>query len=84
MMKIEYTSSNGYRGVLYGTSSMSIYDSTGTEVLHTGSRVVNNLEELKTVVEQMPELSMQLEKLLSTDASDRCAVSVVRQIQNLD
>lgn len=77
-MKIEYTSPNDYRGVLYGTSSMSIYDSTGTEVLHTGSRVVNNLEELKTVVEQMPELSKQLEKLLSTAESDRRAVSVVR------
>jgi len=77
-MKIEYTSPNGYRGVLYGTSSMSIYDSNGTEVLHTGSRVVNNLEELKIVVEQMPKLSKQLEKLLSTAESDNCVVSVVR------
>ena len=77
-MKIEYMSPNGYRGVLHGTSSMSIYDSTGTEVLHTNYKVVNNLEELKTVVDQMPELHEQLDKLLSIDESDRYAISVIR------
>ena len=77
MMEIEYTSPNGYRGVLYGTSSMIIYDANGTEVLHTGSRIVNNLEELKVVVEQMPELSKQLDKL-SIYESARYIVSVVR------
>ena len=76
-MKIEYTSPNGYRGVLHETSSMSIYDSNGTEVLHTDSKAVNNLEELK-VVEQMPELSKQLDKLLSAAESNRCVVSIVR------
>jgi len=77
-MKLEYTSPNGYRGVLHTTSDMSIYDSNGKEVLHTRSSVVNNLEELKVVVEQMPELSKQLDKLLSIDESDRYAFSVIR------
>lgn len=51
MSRIEYESENGYKGVLYGKSSMSIYDKDGNERLHTGFRNVNTLEELKEVVE---------------------------------
>lgn len=54
--RIEYRSDNGYWGVLYGKSSMSIKDKDGNEVLHTGFRTPNTLEELKKVVETMPEL----------------------------
>jgi hypothetical protein len=59
---IEYKSPNGYTGVLYGKSSMIIYDADGKEVLHTGSRTPNTLEELKEVVEKMPKLMRELEE----------------------
>ena len=52
---IEYTSPNGYRGVLYGKSSMSIYGPIGKVVIHTGHRTPNTLEELKKQVDEMPE-----------------------------
>ena len=51
---IEYKSNTGYRGILYGKSSMSIYAEDGHEVMHTGSRNVNTLEELKDIVEGYP------------------------------
>ena len=59
---IEYKSPNGYRGVLYGKASMSVYDADGKEVLHTGSRKPNTLDELKEVVEKMPETIRVLEE----------------------
>ena len=51
---IEYNSENGYSGRLYGRSSMSIFDKNGKEVMHTGSRTPNTLEELKEVVDGYP------------------------------
>lgn len=50
-----YKSENGYSGALYGESTMSIYDRTGREVLHTGFREINTLEELIEEVEHFPE-----------------------------
>lgn len=58
--KIEYTSPNGYRGVLYGKSSMSIYGPNGREVIHTGHRTPNTLEELTKQVDSMPEFMEML------------------------
>ena len=52
---IRYTSENGYSGTLYGKSSLSIYDRKGREVLHTGSRAINTVEELKELVDNHPE-----------------------------
>lgn len=57
---ITYRSDNGYSGVLYGKSSMKIYGPDGKEVLHTYFRAVNTLQELKEIVDTMPEF---LEKL---------------------
>ena len=57
---IKYTSKNGYTGVLYGKSSLSIYDFTGKEVLHTGFRKANTYEELVEVVETHPEFMEML------------------------
>lgn len=51
---ISYTSSNGYRGVLYGKSSYAIYDKTGREVFHTGFRAFNSYDELKRQVDDFP------------------------------
>ena len=53
--EITYKSDNGYEGVLYGTSSMKIYDPNGIEIMHTYFRAVNTLEELKEIVDTMPE-----------------------------
>ena len=43
---IEYKNSLGWRGILYGKSSMSICDPGGREIIHTSSRRINTLEEL--------------------------------------
>lgn len=50
-----YKSENGYSGALYGESTMSIFDRTGREVLHTAFREINTLEELIEEVEHFPE-----------------------------
>lgn len=54
---IKYTSENGYSGTLYGKSSLSIRDRKGREVLHTGSRAIETLEELKELVDNHPEFA---------------------------
>ena len=51
---IKYTSPNGYTGVLYGESSMIIYNPDGTESIHTGSRTPNTYEELVELVDNHP------------------------------
>lgn len=53
--KIEYTSENGYRGVLYGKSSYAVFNRFGKEVFHTGFRGINSFEELKKQVDEFPE-----------------------------
>jgi hypothetical protein len=67
---IKYTSENGYTGVLYGRSSMSIYDPEGHECLHTGFRNINTYEELVETVNEQPEFMKALEKMRSEDDLD--------------
>lgn len=55
MAYIEYTSPNGYRGILYGKSSLVILDPQGHESLHTGKRGINTLDELAQMVDDYPE-----------------------------
>ena len=55
MHNIKYTSDNGYTGILYGESSMSIYNPEGREVMHTGFRNVNTMDELIETVEGYPD-----------------------------
>ena len=50
---IEYKNAFGWRGVLYGRSSMSIYDPGGREIIHTGCRKINTLQELIRLMEGM-------------------------------
>ena len=64
---IEYISANGYRGVLYGKSSMAIFDPEGRESLHAGSRAINTYEELVEVVDGHPKF---MEMLKSIDIKD--------------
>lgn len=59
-MKIEVTHPNGYRGVLYGASSMLIYDKDGKEVLHSGHRAVNTEKGLYNILSEMPEFLKML------------------------
>lgn len=58
---IDYTGENGYRGVMYGKSSMAVYDKNGVERMHTGSRGINTLEELKEFVDGFEEFLEKLE-----------------------
>ena len=66
--KIEYKSLNGYTGVLYGKFSMAIYDPSGAEVLHTGSRNINSLEELKKLVDKI-QAFMEMFMILTNQES---------------
>lgn len=64
---IKYTSSNGFTGILYGESSMSIgkeqADGTFHEYLHTGSRNGNSIEYLKEMVDGFPSFMEAIEEL---------------------
>ena len=60
---IKYTSENGYTGVLYGESSMVIYDANGKESMHTGSRGINTYDELVELVEDYPRYRESLKKV---------------------
>lgn len=61
MKRIEYTSPNNrFTGVLYGESSMSIYDPDGKEILHTGRRTINTYEKLVEEVEEFPAFRQML------------------------
>lgn len=62
--RIEYKSENGYVGVLYGESSMVILDAAGKEIMHTGHRTPNTLEELKEIVDTMPEFMETLNRMI--------------------
>lgn len=52
---LQYSADNGYKGVLYGKSSFSIYDRDGKKIFHTGSRTINTYEELIKEVEDFPD-----------------------------
>lgn len=54
-MRVKVEHPNGYLGILYGKSSMSVYDEDGHEVLHTGNRNVNTEAELYELLEGMQE-----------------------------
>lgn len=61
---IEYTSDNGYKGVLYGESSFAIYEvESGECKLHTGFRTINTYDELVKQVENFPSFYESLGKL---------------------
>ena len=63
MKPIEYTSPNGFRGVMYGKSSLSIYYPDGMEALHTGERTPQTLSELMHIVDEMPDFMEMLARL---------------------
>lgn len=56
-----YKSPNGYTGVIYGKSSLAIFNEQGHEVMHTGFRAIHTMEELKDNVDRFPEFMRILE-----------------------
>ena len=54
MDKIICTSINGFTGIMYGNSSLSIYNADGDEVMYTAFRSVNTPEELQRLVDAFP------------------------------
>jgi hypothetical protein len=64
---IKYTSDNGYTGVLYGQSSLSIYNTDGTEIMHTGFRNINTYEELVRAVDEHPKFMEMLRKVAESE-----------------
>ena len=60
---ISYKSDNGYRGMLYGESSMVVYNPEGGQTLHTGSRNIHTFKELKSLVDTMPEFMACLKRI---------------------
>ena len=61
--RIEFTSENGYRGIMYGESGMVIFSPDGKLVLHTTERAVNTSSELKNILDTMPEFMKRLEQI---------------------
>lgn len=69
--KIEYVSSDGYKGILYNLHEwygeqkyeMSVRDSDGYEVLHTYNATPKTAEELKKVVDGHGSMRFILEDL---------------------
>ena len=67
---IKYTSPNGYTGMLYGESSLSIYDPSGKECLHTGFRNVNTYDELVELVDGHPKFIEMINSISKDDLDE--------------
>ena len=63
MSDIQYKSSNGYYGTLYGKSSLVVYDPKSVMCFHTASRKINTYEELVDFVDSYPEFEAKLTSL---------------------
>ena len=59
---------NGYSGILYGVSSMVIFDKDGHEVMHTGFRTPQTEEELYEVLETMPDFLKACNRIINEEA----------------
>ena len=59
---VTYTHENGYSATLYGDTSLSI-DYGGREVLRTGFRNVETEDEVMNLLEHMPDLMNDFQKL---------------------
>ena len=66
-MRIKVRHPNGYSGILYGKSSLEIYDDHGIEIIHTGYRTINTEKELYDVLEKVPEMMKEFLKKMNHD-----------------
>lgn len=64
----KYTSANGYTGILYGRSSLAIFDKNGKEVMHSGFTSIRTYEELVEEVDGFPEFLEMLENHENTES----------------
>ena len=62
--EFKYVSDNGYSGCMYGISSMRICGPDGKEVFHTHFRAANTVEELREIVDTMPEFLESLNRMM--------------------
>lgn len=69
-MTIKAKHPNGYFGILYGKSSMAIYDEFGHQILHTGFRNINTQDELYKILEDAPKLSKLAKAVLEEGGQD--------------
>ena len=63
-----YESPNGYKGLLYGESSLKVLDHTGKEVFHTTGTTIKTTSELKEFVDDFSTMRkglLQLYEVLS-------------------
>lgn len=68
----EYTNpETGYMGVMYGKSSLSVFDKNGKEVMHTGSRNINTYNELVYFVDTFDEFLKILAKTTFKENTER-------------
>lgn len=51
MIKVDHP--NGYKGILYGQSGMTIYSPDGEIFLHTDKRAINTKSELQDVLSEV-------------------------------
>ena len=51
---VSYVSTNGYKGILYGESSIKILDHTGKEVFNASNTSYRTIGELKEFVDDFP------------------------------
>ena len=70
MTEIKVTHPNGYTGVLYGESSLSIFDLEGKECMHTGFRNANTEKELYELLEDYPDFINMLAEMVANDDFD--------------
>lgn len=66
-MKTKVRHPNGYSGILYGKSSLAIYDDHGIELIHTGYRTINTEKELYDFLEKLPEMLKEFLKKMNHD-----------------
>lgn len=67
---IKVSHPNGYSGILYGESSMVIFDKDGHEVMHTGFRTPQTEEELYELLEGMPKFVEVMADIVLEDDDD--------------
>ena len=60
---ISYVSSNGYKGIIYGESSIKVIDHTGKEVFHAKNTSFRTIGKLKEFVDDFPNQREGLLKL---------------------
>lgn len=67
---IRYESKNGYTGILYGKSSLAIFNPDGSESVHTGFRSINTYDELVKMVDNHPKFLEMLKNAADSNDED--------------